>query len=60
MSESLLPGTDAITNSTLEWDQYRGKWLVRLKDRHGSVQRVLTESYAEADAAFERFWVVLR
>ena len=55
MAEALLPDTDAITNSTLEWTEYRGKQLVRYKDAAGSVHRCLTADRAEADAAFTKW-----
>jgi len=53
--EALLPGTDAIRKSTLEWSTYRGKQLVRYKDSTGSVHRTLTANYAEADAAYQKY-----
>lgn len=49
MAESLLPDTDAIAAGTLEWTEYRGKWLVRYRDASGSVQRVITASWNEAN-----------
>lgn len=55
MSEALLPDTDAITDNTLEWVPYRGKWLVRFKDARGYTHRCQTANYQEADEAFEKF-----
>ena len=60
MAEALLPGTDAITNGTLEWDRYKGKWLVRYKERNGTVHRLITADYQEADAAFEKYLAQMR
>ena len=60
MAEALLPDTDAITKGTLEWTEYRGKHLVRYRDQNGSVQRTLTASWDEANAAFEKYLADLR
>ena len=60
MAESLLPDTDAIAAGTLEWTEYRGKWLVRYRDASGSVQRVRTASWNEANQAFEKFLADMR
>ena len=38
-AEALLPDTYALTASTAEMTEYRGKWLVRAKDANGSVTR---------------------
>jgi hypothetical protein len=60
MQEALLPDTQAISRSTLEWTEYHGKQLVRYKDADGSVHRCLTASYAEADSAFELYLEMMR
>lgn len=60
MAESLLPDTDAIKRNTLEWDNYRGGYLVRYKTQNGSVQRCQTKSWDEANAAFEKFLQEMR
>ena len=60
MAETLLPDTDAIKHNTLEWKPYCGKWLVRYKNAQGSVQRVHTTSWDEANAAFETFLKEMR
>ena len=54
------PDTDAIAAGTLEWTEYRGKWLVRYRDASGSVQRVITASWNEANQAFEKFLADMR
>ena len=58
--ESLLPGTDAITRSTVESQRYHRGWLVRYKDPAGSVQQRKFSSAAEADDQFWRFVADLR
>jgi hypothetical protein len=55
MAEALLRGVDAMSRSTLEWREYRGKQLVQYRDADGSVHRTLTADYAEADAAFGKY-----
>jgi hypothetical protein len=60
MAEALLPGTYAITDNTLEWTEYRGKWLVRYKTGSGSIQRVLTASWDAANVAFEKYLAEMR
>lgn len=60
MQEALLPGTDAIQKNTLEWVPYRAGWLVRYKDSSGSVQKVATNSWDEANTAFEKFLEIMR
>jgi hypothetical protein len=60
MAEALLPDTDAISRSTLEWGEYRGKQLVRYKDAAGSVQRCLTADRAEASATFYTWLEAMR
>ena len=51
--ESLLPGTDAITRSTVESQRYHRGWLVRYKDPAGSVQQ---RKFSSADEADDQFW----
>ena len=62
MAEALLPDTDAIQAGVLEWNEYRGKWLVRYKEPVApfSVQRVQTASWSEANTAFEKFLADLK
>jgi hypothetical protein len=60
MAESLSPGTDAIKRNTLEWESYRGGWLVRWKDRTGTVRKVSTKDWNEADRAFTEFLEKMR
>jgi hypothetical protein len=54
--EALLPNTVAIMNQTLEWTTYHGKYLVRYKNRAGTVFRCLTASYAEASAKYDQYF----
>ena len=57
MSESLLPGTDAMTCNTLQWNwegSYRAKFLVRYRDIDGCVFQTITPDWKVADGAFEK------
>ncbi len=58
--EALLPDTDAILRSTVEWTSYHSKQLVRYKDAQGIVHRCLTADYAEAETAFQKYVADLR
>ena len=60
MSEALLPDTDAIKNNTLEWDTYRGGYMVRYKNAAGVVTRCTTKSWDEANTAFEKYLQEMR
>jgi hypothetical protein len=51
--ESLLPGTDAITRSTVEIALYHGNWLVRVKDRAGYARQ---RRFTDLDEAMGYFW----
>ena len=55
MAEALLPGTDAIRKNTLEWEGYRGGWLVRWKNGQGIVKKIVTKDYIEADRVFTQW-----
>lgn len=59
-SEPLLPGTRAITTLTLQWEAYRGRELIRLRHRNGSVTRRLFKTTQEANAFFQQSLTQLR
>lgn len=59
-AEALLPDTDAIKRNTLEWEPYKGKWLVRYKNSKGFVKRVITADWNEADQAFMTYLEEMR
>jgi hypothetical protein len=50
--ENLLPNTHAIQKGVIEEVSYRGKWLVRWKDAHGSVIQRKFETVDESHPFF--------
>ena len=60
MAESLLPGTDAIKSNTVEWDSYRGGYLVRWKNGNGIVRKITTKDWNEADRTFTEYREAMR
>jgi hypothetical protein len=52
-AEALLPGTDALPTATVEVANYRGKILVRHRDRAGTTTR---QTFTDPDEAMRHLW----
>jgi hypothetical protein len=52
-AEALLPGTDALPTATVEVANYRGKTLVRFRDRAGITTR---QTFTDPNEAMRHFW----
>lgn len=51
-AETLLPDTQALKNSTVQFEKHAGRWLVRYRDPRGNVVR---EHFSDALRAHEFF-----
>lgn len=52
-AEALLPGTDALPASTLDWTTHQGKHLVRLRLKDGTTTRCHTRDPEEANRFYQ-------
>lgn len=59
-AEALLPHTDAIRTLSIEWTTYRGKHLVRYRNREGLTCRKQTPDPQEAEQFFKECLYKLR
>ena len=59
-AEALLPDTDALRCQTIEWEKYRGKHLVRYRNRDGATFRKHTPDPREAEEFFSHCLAELR
>lgn len=54
-AEALLPHTDALLRSTVEFARYGAKWLVRYRRPDGTTWRQLYNDPKEADRVFNEY-----